>query len=167
MPKLLTQSLHVWTQPAQSISGQGHLSCITVQRFLSSRPSTSTRRATTRGTQRHDAVLCFERLFDCDDPPFQTVANVIDYIRQVLEVGAFYGSCAASPSLRHHEDAMLTDNIGPVLSPRAQHRASRVRRPERRDDGHRPPDHGRLRPYPVPRALLSRRLLAGPTTSAR
>ena len=34
-----------------------------------------------------DAVLCFERLFDCDDPPFQTVANVIDYIRQVLEVG--------------------------------------------------------------------------------
>ncbi len=34
-----------------------------------------------------DAVLCFERLFDCDDPPFQTVANVIDYIRQALEVG--------------------------------------------------------------------------------
>jgi len=33
------------------------------------------------------AVLCFERLFDCDDPPFRTVANVIDYIRQVLEVG--------------------------------------------------------------------------------
>jgi hypothetical protein len=34
-----------------------------------------------------DAVLCFERLFDCDDPLFQTVANVIDYIRQALEVG--------------------------------------------------------------------------------
>ena len=32
-------------------------------------------------------MLCFERLFDCDDPPFQTVANVIDYIRQALEVG--------------------------------------------------------------------------------
>ncbi|KAH9979684.1 hypothetical protein BJV74DRAFT_780129 [Russula compacta] len=32
-----------------------------------------------------DTVLCFERLFDCDDPPLQTVANVIDYIRQALE----------------------------------------------------------------------------------
>ncbi|KAI9510151.1 hypothetical protein F5148DRAFT_1182038 [Russula earlei] len=30
-------------------------------------------------------VLCFERLFGCDDPPLQTVANVIDYIRQALE----------------------------------------------------------------------------------
>lgn len=35
-----------------------------------------------RGT---DAVLCFERLFDCDHPPLQTVANVVDYIRQALE----------------------------------------------------------------------------------
>ena len=34
-----------------------------------------------------DVVLCFERLFDCDDPPLQTVSNVIDYIRQALEVG--------------------------------------------------------------------------------
>jgi hypothetical protein len=33
-----------------------------------------------------DVVLCFERLFDCDDPPLRTVANVIDYIRQALEV---------------------------------------------------------------------------------
>ena len=33
-----------------------------------------------------DAVLCLERLFDCDYPPFQTIANVIDYIRQALEV---------------------------------------------------------------------------------
>ena len=33
-----------------------------------------------------DAVVCFERLFDCDDPPLRTVANVIDYIRQALEV---------------------------------------------------------------------------------
>jgi hypothetical protein len=33
-----------------------------------------------------DVVLCFERLFDCDDPPLQTVSNVIDYIRQALEV---------------------------------------------------------------------------------
>jgi hypothetical protein len=33
-----------------------------------------------------DAILCFERLFGCDDPPLQTVANVIDYIRQTLEV---------------------------------------------------------------------------------
>ncbi|KAI0265556.1 hypothetical protein BC834DRAFT_824835 [Gloeopeniophorella convolvens] len=32
-----------------------------------------------------DVVLCFERLFDCDEPPLQTVANVIDYIRQALE----------------------------------------------------------------------------------
>ena len=36
-----------------------------------------------------DAILCFERLFSCDDPPLQTVANVIDYIRQVLEVTCF------------------------------------------------------------------------------
>lgn len=33
-----------------------------------------------------DAILCFERLFSCDDPPLQTVANVIDYVRQMLEV---------------------------------------------------------------------------------
>lgn len=33
-----------------------------------------------------DAILCFERLFSCDDPPLQTVANVIDFIRQALEV---------------------------------------------------------------------------------
>lgn len=33
-----------------------------------------------------DAILGFERLFGCDDPPLQTVANVIDYIRQALEV---------------------------------------------------------------------------------
>lgn len=32
-----------------------------------------------------DAILCFERLFGCDNPPLQTVANVIDYIRQALE----------------------------------------------------------------------------------
>jgi len=32
-----------------------------------------------------DVVLCFERLFDSDDPPLQTVSNVIDYIRQALE----------------------------------------------------------------------------------
>jgi len=32
-----------------------------------------------------DAILCFERLFSCDSPPLQTVANVIDYIRQMLE----------------------------------------------------------------------------------
>jgi len=36
-----------------------------------------------RGTD--DVVLCLERLFDCTDPPFQTVANVVDYIRQSLE----------------------------------------------------------------------------------
>ncbi|KAH9031125.1 hypothetical protein EDB85DRAFT_2146293 [Lactarius pseudohatsudake] len=32
-----------------------------------------------------DAVLYLERLFDCDHPPLQTVANVVDYIRQALE----------------------------------------------------------------------------------
>ncbi|KAH9012677.1 hypothetical protein EDB84DRAFT_1642545 [Lactarius hengduanensis] len=32
-----------------------------------------------------DAVLCLERLFNCDHPPLQTVANVVDYIRQALE----------------------------------------------------------------------------------
>jgi len=31
------------------------------------------------------AVLCLERLFDCDHPPLQTIANVVDYIRQSLE----------------------------------------------------------------------------------
>ena len=34
------------------------------------------------------AVLCIERLFDCAQPPLQTVANVVDYIRQSLEVNA-------------------------------------------------------------------------------
>ena len=33
-----------------------------------------------------DAVLCIERLLDCDHPPLQTVSNAIDYIRQALEV---------------------------------------------------------------------------------
>ena len=33
-----------------------------------------------------DAILCIERLFDCDRPPLQTIANVVDYIRQALEV---------------------------------------------------------------------------------
>ena len=33
-----------------------------------------------------DAVLCIERLLDCDHPPLQTVANVVDYICQALEV---------------------------------------------------------------------------------
>lgn len=37
-----------------------------------------------RGTD--DAVLCLERLFDCSEAPFQTIANVVDYIRQSLEV---------------------------------------------------------------------------------
>ncbi|KAI0298163.1 hypothetical protein B0F90DRAFT_833225 [Multifurca ochricompacta] len=32
-----------------------------------------------------DVILCIERLFDCDDPPLQTVANVVDFIRQALE----------------------------------------------------------------------------------
>lgn len=32
-----------------------------------------------------DAVLCIERLWDCDRPPLQTVSNVVDYIRQALE----------------------------------------------------------------------------------
>jgi hypothetical protein len=58
-----------------------------------------------------DAILCFERLFSCDNPPLQTVANVIDYIRQVLEVtctvllsrsppGARGCSCSCTPSPR-------------------------------------------------------------------
>ena len=33
-----------------------------------------------------DAVLCIERLLDCNHPPLQTVSNVVDYIRQALEV---------------------------------------------------------------------------------
>ncbi|KAI0292457.1 hypothetical protein BC826DRAFT_1019338 [Russula brevipes] len=37
------------------------------------------------GERGDDAVLCLERLFYSEDPPLQTVANVIDYIRQALE----------------------------------------------------------------------------------
>ncbi|KAI0060350.1 hypothetical protein BV25DRAFT_1908398 [Artomyces pyxidatus] len=32
-----------------------------------------------------DVILCIERLFEYDQPPMETVANVIDYIRQALE----------------------------------------------------------------------------------
>ena len=49
-----------------------------------------------------DAILCFERLFGCDDPPLQTVANVLDYIRQALEVMTqpiLSGAALAPPSL--------------------------------------------------------------------
>lgn len=46
-----------------------------------------------------DAILCFERLFSCDNPPLQTVANVIDYIGQVLEVTCI-ASCSNPPPRR-------------------------------------------------------------------
>ena len=95
-----------------------------------------------------DAILGFERLFGCDDPPLQTVANVIDYIRQALEVMTQPFALALHlrlPPSSPSRPAMLTNNIsGSVFSPRAQNRASRVWRPEGRDDGHRPPDDGRL-----------------------
>lgn len=101
-----------------------------------------------------DAILCFERLFGCDNPPLQTVANVIDYIRQALEVThsillkltiRTVAALAPTPSPSSLTGAMLTKQYsGPVFSPRAQYRTSRIWRPKRRDDGHRPPDHGRL-----------------------
>ncbi|VDB91786.1 unnamed protein product [Peniophora sp. CBMAI 1063] len=37
---------------------------------------------TTRGTI---TVVCFERLFEYDQPPMVTVANVVDFVRQALE----------------------------------------------------------------------------------
>ena len=35
-------------------------------------------------------ILCFERLSEYDQPPFQNIANVIDFIRQTLEVFPMY-----------------------------------------------------------------------------
>lgn len=64
-----------------------------------------------------DAILCFERLFSCDDPPLRTVANVIDYIRQVLEVTG----CS------HIQAISTNERSGLVLSSRTQHRTSCVR----------------------------------------
>ena len=95
-----------------------------------------------------DAILCFERLFGCDNPPLQTVANVIDFIRQALEVMTL--SVLPQPFalwLRLHPlagPAMLTDISGTMFSSRAQDRTLRVWRPEGRDDGHRSPEDGRL-----------------------
>jgi hypothetical protein len=54
-----------------------------------------------RGEVLEDAILCFERLFFCDNPPLQSTAvgNVIDYICQVLEVTCIV-LCSHSPSGR-------------------------------------------------------------------
>lgn len=65
-----------------------------------------------------DAILCFERLFGCDNPPLQTVANVIDFIRQALEVITLtvllnhlpYG-CACTLSLAGHTDEHFRDYV--------------------------------------------------------
>lgn len=44
--------------------------------------------------EREDRVfLCMERLNPYDEPPFQTVANYIDFFRQILEVCALLLSC--------------------------------------------------------------------------
>ena len=61
-------------------------------------------------------VLCFEHLFDCDDPPLQTVLNVIDYIRQALKVGKLlvqghegvvvHWQCVSSSSCPHPGDTL-------------------------------------------------------------
>jgi hypothetical protein len=37
----------------------------------------------------NSAVVCLERLFEYDQPPLQTVANVIDFVKQTLEGLAF------------------------------------------------------------------------------
>jgi hypothetical protein len=56
-----------------------------------------------------DAILCFERLFSCDNPPLQTVANVIDYISQVLEVTCIVllshspSGCSCNPPPSPHQ----------------------------------------------------------------
>jgi hypothetical protein len=92
-----------------------------------------------------DAILCFERLFGCDNPPLQTVANVIDYIRQALEVMTFnFPAQPFCPVAAPAGPAMLTNISGTMFSSRAQDRTLRVWRPEGRDDGHRSPEDGRL-----------------------
>ena len=61
-----------------------------------------------------DAILCFERLFNCDDPPLQTVANVIDFIRQALEVMTLSVCSAAAlvpPCRATHADEHFRDYV--------------------------------------------------------
>jgi hypothetical protein len=78
-----------------------------------------------------DAILCFERLFSCDNPPLQTVANVIDYIHQVLEVTCIvplshYPPVAAATPPSHRQAILTNEHSGLVFSSRAQHRTSCV-----------------------------------------
>ena len=74
-----------------------------------------------------DAILCFERLFSCDNPPLQTVANVIDYIRQVLEVTRHSPSgCSCTPFPSPGYSILTNEHSGLVFSSRAQHRTSCV-----------------------------------------
>ena len=74
-----------------------------------------------------DAILCFERLFSCDNPPLQTVANVIDYIRQMLEVTLPSGCRLQLQPLPLARLVILTnEHSGLVFSSRAQHRTSCV-----------------------------------------
>lgn len=55
-----------------------------------------------------ETIVCMERLFEFDQPPFQTVGNVIEFIRQTLEV-------RPSPFLLACQ--RLTDFTGPGIPP--------------------------------------------------
>ena len=45
-------------------------------------------------SQRGDkAVLCFERLWECDQFPMRTVGDVVDYVQQTLEVCPVASPC--------------------------------------------------------------------------
>ncbi len=72
-----------------------------------------------------------------------------------------------SPSGSHAITDGVADDAGPVFSPRAQHHASRIRRSDRRDDGHRSFCYGQLRSHAIPCMVLSRQLLAQTTGLAR
>lgn len=75
-----------------------------------------------------ETIVCMERLFEFDQPPFQTVGNVIEFIRQTLEV-------RSSPLVLLCR--RLTDSTGPIIPPRKPGHPTLIRRPARHHDGHR------------------------------
>jgi hypothetical protein len=81
--------------------------------------------------ERGDNVfLCMERLMEYNQPPFRTVANYIDFFRQVLEVGTH----PFSNSIKSIDRLLVP---GSHIPPRAQHHPYVLFRPRFADDGHR------------------------------